>query len=74
MSRIDLPDWKTIPTMKEATGKDVGYLMHRGFFAAPAITKEREEYYAEVFKEVSETPERNRSDLRLGPHRKLLGG
>jgi putative tricarboxylic transport membrane protein len=55
--RINLPDWKAIPTMKEATGKDMSYLMLRGFFAAPGITKEQQEYYAGVFKKVSETPE-----------------
>ena len=55
--RIDLPDWKAIPTIKEATGKDMSYLMLRGFFAAPGITKEQQDYYAGVFKKVSETPE-----------------
>ena len=29
---IDLPDWKKIPTMKEATGVDMNYLMIRGIF------------------------------------------
>ncbi len=55
--RINLPDWKAIPTVKEATGKDMSYLMLRGFFAAPGITKEQQEFYAGVFKKVSETPE-----------------
>jgi tripartite-type tricarboxylate transporter receptor subunit TctC len=55
--RIDLPDWKTIPTMKEATGKDMSYLMLRGIFAAPGITKDQQEFYVSVMKKVTETPE-----------------
>jgi putative tricarboxylic transport membrane protein len=55
--RINLPDWKEIPTMKEATGKDLSYLMLRGIFAAPGITKEQQDYYIGVMKKVSETPE-----------------
>jgi tripartite-type tricarboxylate transporter receptor subunit TctC len=55
--RIDLPEWKTIPTMKEATGVDVSYLMLRGFFGAPGITKDEHDYYVNVLKKVSETPE-----------------
>src|SRR5881409_1544488 len=38
-SRIKLPDWDKIPTMKEATGKDVAYLMLRGIFTAPGVSK-----------------------------------
>jgi putative tricarboxylic transport membrane protein len=56
-SRIDLPDWKNIPTMKEATGKDVSYLMLRGIFMAPGVTKEQQEYYVETLKKVTELPE-----------------
>lgn len=55
--RIDLPDWNTVPTMKEATGVDVSYLMLRGFFAAPGITKEQQDYYVNTLKKVAETPE-----------------
>ena len=55
--RINLPLWKEIPTMKEATGVDVSYLMLRGIFAAPGITKEQQEYYVNVMKKVTETPE-----------------
>jgi len=39
--RIDLPDWKGIPTMKEATGKDMSYLMLRGIFMAPGSPRNR---------------------------------
>jgi putative tricarboxylic transport membrane protein len=56
-TRIDLPDWKTIPTMKEATGKDISYLMLRGIFMAPGVTKEQQEYFVQTLKKVTETPE-----------------
>ncbi|MCL5022577.1 MAG: tripartite tricarboxylate transporter substrate binding protein [Nitrospirae bacterium] len=55
--RINLPDWKGIPTMKEATGQDMSYLMLRGIFAAPGITKEQQEFYVNLMKKVTETPE-----------------
>ena len=55
--RINLPLWDTIPTMKESSGVDMSYLMLRGIFAAPGITKEQQEYYVNVMKKVTETPE-----------------
>jgi tripartite-type tricarboxylate transporter receptor subunit TctC len=55
--RIALPDWDKIPTMKEAMGVDMSYLMLRGIFAAPGIKKDQQEFYADVFKKLSETPE-----------------
>ena len=55
--RINLPDWKGIPTMKEATGKDVSYMMLRGIFMAPGVTKEQQDYFVQTLKKVSETPE-----------------
>jgi tripartite-type tricarboxylate transporter receptor subunit TctC len=33
--RIPLPNWDKIPTLKEATGVDIGYNMLRGIFAPP---------------------------------------
>jgi len=53
--RINLPEWNTIPTMKEATGKDVSYLMLRGIFAAPGISKDVQNYYIGLMKRVTET-------------------
>ncbi|MGZ6124980.1 MAG: hypothetical protein ACXWLR_08465, partial [Myxococcales bacterium] len=53
--RIKLPDWDKIPTMKEATGKDVAYLMLRGIFAAPGISKEAQDYYVGLMKKVTES-------------------
>ncbi|MBM4315738.1 MAG: tripartite tricarboxylate transporter substrate binding protein [Deltaproteobacteria bacterium] len=55
--RIKLPLWDTIPTMKESSGVDMSYLMLRGIFASPGITKEQQEYYVNVMKKVTETPE-----------------
>jgi putative tricarboxylic transport membrane protein len=55
--RIKLPLWDTIPTMKEATGVDMSYMMLRGIFAAPGVTKEQQEYYVGVMKKVTDTPE-----------------
>ncbi len=55
--RIALPEWDKIPTMKEDTGVDMSYLMLRGIFAAPGITKEQENFYVDVLKKVTETPE-----------------
>jgi tripartite-type tricarboxylate transporter receptor subunit TctC len=56
-ARIDLPEWKGIPTMKEATGKDVSYMMLRGVFMAPGVTKEQTDYFVQTLKKVTETPE-----------------
>jgi tripartite-type tricarboxylate transporter receptor subunit TctC len=55
--RIALPEWDKIPTMKEATGVDMSYLMLRGIFAAPGIKKEQQDFYVDVLKKVTETPE-----------------
>jgi len=56
-ARIALPEWEKIPTMKEATGVDLSYLMLRGLFGAPGITKEQQTFYADVLKKVTATPE-----------------
>src|SRR5512136_3436851 len=56
-ARIALPDWDKIPTMKEATGFDMSYLMLRGMFAAPGITKEQQDFYVDCLRKATETPE-----------------
>jgi len=53
--RIPLPMWDQIPTLKEATGTDISYLMLRGIFAAPKVKKEVQEGYVALFKQVTET-------------------
>jgi putative tricarboxylic transport membrane protein len=72
--RIGLPLWKEIPTMKEATGKDVSYLMLRGIFAAPGINKEQQAFYVNVFKKVSETPEWQKYVSDMGLKSAFLSG
>ena len=56
-ARIPDPDWKQVPTIKEALGVDIQYLMLRGIFMPPKVTKEQVDYYVELFKKVRETPE-----------------
>jgi putative tricarboxylic transport membrane protein len=55
--RINLPLWKDIPTMKESSGVDMAYLMLRGIFTAPGVTKEQQEFYVNMMKKVTETSE-----------------
>jgi tripartite-type tricarboxylate transporter receptor subunit TctC len=54
-AHIALPDWEKIPTIKEATGKDVSYLMLRGIFTAPGVSKEVQDYYVNLMKKVTQT-------------------
>jgi len=72
--RIDLPDWKGIPTLKEATGKDLSYLMLRGIFTAPGVTKEQQAFFVNVFKKVSETPEWRKYVSDMGLKQAYLAG
>ncbi|MEW6719423.1 MAG: tripartite tricarboxylate transporter substrate-binding protein [Thermodesulfobacteriota bacterium] len=67
--RMTTPDWKTIPTLKETTGKDVAYLMLRGIFMAPGVKQEEIDFYVNLFKKVTETPEWTKymSDMGLKP-------
>jgi len=48
--------WDSIPTCKSA-GVDVEYLMLRGFFMPPGVSKEAVAYYVDLFQKVRETPE-----------------
>jgi len=48
--------WSDIPTCK-SQGLDMEYLMLRGIFMAPRVTKDQVAYYVELFKKVRETPE-----------------
>jgi putative tricarboxylic transport membrane protein len=48
--------WADIPTCK-SQGVDVEYVMLRGIFMPPGVTKEQTDYYVELFKKVRETPE-----------------
>jgi putative tricarboxylic transport membrane protein len=56
-ARISAAEWKDIPTVKEALGVDLHYLMLRGIFGAPDMPKESVEWYQAFLKKVTETPE-----------------
>src|SRR5438093_10825299 len=56
-ARISVGEWKDIPTIKEALGVDVNYLMLRGIFGAPNMPKDAVDWYVGFLKKVSETPE-----------------
>jgi len=56
-ARIPVTDWKGIPTVKEALGVDVHYLMLRGIFGAPEMPKEAVEWYIGFLKKIYETPD-----------------
>jgi tripartite-type tricarboxylate transporter receptor subunit TctC len=48
--------WNDIPTCKSA-GLNVEYVMLRGFFMPPGVSKDEVAYYVDLFKKVRETPE-----------------
>jgi putative tricarboxylic transport membrane protein len=56
-ARIPVGDWKTIPTIKEALGSDIHYLMLRGIFGAPDMPKDALEWYVGFLKKVYDTPD-----------------
>src|SRR5262245_28995729 len=49
-------DWNSIPTCK-SEGLDVEYLMLRGYFMPPGVSKDVVAYYVDLFKKVRDTPE-----------------
>ena len=73
-ARIALPEWDKIPTMKEATGADMSYLMLRGIFGAPGITKEQQEFYVDCLKKATETPEWKKYISDMGLKGAFLSG
>jgi putative tricarboxylic transport membrane protein len=48
--------WGDLPTCK-SEGLDVEYLMLRGIFTVPGVTKDQVDYYVDVLKKVREAPE-----------------
>ena len=56
-ARIPVTEWKDIPTVKEALGADISYLMLRGIFGAPDMPKEAVDWYQGLLKKVYDTPE-----------------
>jgi len=55
--RIPVAEWKDIPTVKEALGADVHYLMLRGIFGPPSMPKEAVDWYVAFLKKVYDTPD-----------------
>jgi len=56
-ARIADPDWKDVPTVKEALGTDIHYLMLRGIFGAPDMPKDAVEWYQGVLRRVYDSTE-----------------
>jgi putative tricarboxylic transport membrane protein len=55
--RIPVAEWKEIPTVKEALGVDIHYVMLRGIFGPPNMPKDAVDWYVGFLKKVTETPE-----------------
>jgi len=55
--RISVAEWKSIPTVKEALGSDLHYLMLRGIFGAPDMPKDAVDWYVGFLKKIADTPE-----------------
>jgi putative tricarboxylic transport membrane protein len=55
--RLTAPGWGDIPTVKEALGADISYLMLRGIFGAPGMPKEAVAFYQGMLQKVYESPE-----------------
>jgi len=73
-ARIALPEWDKIPTMKEAMGVDMSYLMLRGIFGAPGIAKEQQDFYVDCLKKVTETDEWKKYVSDMGLKAAFLSG
>src|SRR5215813_11309409 len=56
-ARLTAPEWKDIPTVKQALNADITYLMLRGIFGPPGMPKDAVEWYQGFLKKVMDTPE-----------------
>ena len=56
-ARIPAAEWKDVPTVKEALGADIAYVMLRGIFGPPDMPKDALEWYQGFLKKVYDTPE-----------------
>ena len=56
-ARIPVGEWKEIPTVKEALGVDVHYLMLRGIFGPPDMPKDAVDWYVAFLKKIYDTPD-----------------
>jgi putative tricarboxylic transport membrane protein len=55
LERIPDPEWKDIPTIKEALGANISYNMLRGIFGPPDMPKPALEWYVGFLKKVYDT-------------------
>jgi tripartite-type tricarboxylate transporter receptor subunit TctC len=55
--RIPDPDWKEIPTVKDALGVDLHYLMLRGIFGPPGMPKDAVDWFVAFLKKIVDTSE-----------------
>jgi len=56
-ARMSGGEWQGIPTVKEALGADIHYVMLRGIFGPPDMPKEALDWYQAFLKKVYETPD-----------------
>ncbi len=55
-ARVQAPEWKNIPTMKES-GTNIEYQMLRGIFGPPNMPTDAAAFYQTMFRQLLETPE-----------------
>jgi tripartite-type tricarboxylate transporter receptor subunit TctC len=55
--RLGAKGWGDIPTVKEALGADIDYVMLRGIFGAPRMPADAVAFYQSMLHKVYETPE-----------------
>jgi tripartite-type tricarboxylate transporter receptor subunit TctC len=55
--RLAAAGWGDIPTVKEALGADISYLMLRGIFGAPGMPAEAVAFYQGMLQKVYDSPE-----------------
>jgi tripartite-type tricarboxylate transporter receptor subunit TctC len=55
--RLTAPGWGDIPTIKEALGADINYLMLRGIFGAPGMPADAVAFYQGMLQKVYDSPE-----------------
>jgi tripartite-type tricarboxylate transporter receptor subunit TctC len=55
--RLTAAGWGDIPTVKEALGADISYLMLRGIFGAPAMPADAVAFYQGMLQKVYDSPE-----------------
>ncbi len=55
--RLSAKGWGDVPTVKEALGANIEYLMLRGIFGAPKMPPDAVAFYQGLLKKVYETPE-----------------